>query len=242
MDEPRGTYPSNPGSSIPARRARPEDRIGSGDHFSAPLGWSRNGRLRFTRGAHRVVIRADSHLRDLYRAHFAERMPKICVQGSVVTIRYSRVPSRDWANCRSELPAEVALNARIPWDIEVRGGASRLIADLRELRLGSLGIYGGASRLEVMLPTPSGTLAVTILGGASNVAIRRPEGVAARLRVGGGATLLRFDDRRIGAAGGELDLLSRDYDGAAVRYEVAITGDANNVTIDEFSAPEMEGT
>jgi hypothetical protein len=134
-----------------------------------------------------------------------------------------------------------ALNARIPWDIEVRGGASRLIADLRELRLGSLGIYGGASRLEVMLPTPSGTAAVTILGGASNVAIRRPEGVATRLRVGGGATLLGFDDRRIGAAGGELDLRSRDYDGATGRYDVTITGGANSVTIDGFSVPGKEG-
>jgi hypothetical protein len=76
-------------------------------------------------------------------------------------------------------------------------------------------------------------VAVVILGGASNVAIRRPEGVAARLRVDGGATNLKFDDRYIGAAGGELDLLSGDYDGAADRYDIAITGGANNLSIDK---------
>ena len=57
--------------------------------------------------------------------------------------------------------------------------------------------------------------------------------IQARLRVGGGVTLLKFDDRCIGAAGGELDLQSRGYDGATDRYDVAVTGGANNATFDE---------
>ena len=157
----------------------------------------------------------------------------IATRRGTVTIRYSGAQSCDWLDCGSECPAEVALNARIPWEIEVRGGASQLVVDLRGLRLGSLSVDGGASRLEVLLPVPSGTVAVVILGGASNVAIHRPEGVAARLRVGGGVTLLKFDDRRIGAAGSELDLQSRGYDGATDRYDVAVTGGANNATLDE---------
>jgi len=206
------------------------------DHFAAQLGVSRSGRLRFMNGAHRVAIRADLRGRGLYRARFGDRMPMVGVQGGVVTIRYPRVPACDWLDCPSERPAEVELNARIPWEIEVRGGASRLVADLRELRIGSLSMNGGASRLQMMLPTPAGAVLVVILGGASNVAIRRPEGVAARLRVGGGATHLRFDDRRIGAAGSELDLRDRAYDGAANRYDVAVTGGANNVSIDHQPA------
>ncbi|MCA1718939.1 MAG: hypothetical protein LC781_19630 [Actinobacteria bacterium] len=202
MDEPRGTDPTNLGNPIAARRALPEEWCG--DHFAAPLGSSTSGRLRFINGAHRVVIRADAHVRGLYRARFGDRMPTIWVHGGAVTIRYPQVAACDWLNCRSERPAEVALNALIPWDVEVRGGASRFVADLRGLR-----------------------------GGASNVAIPRPAGVAARLCVGGGATLLKFDDRRIGAAGGELDLRDRDYDGAIGRYDVAVTGGANNLSIDK---------
>jgi hypothetical protein len=71
-----------------------------------------------------------------------------------VTIRYPRVPPCDWLSCRSERPAEVELNARMTWAVEVRGGASRILADLRGLRLGSLGLDGGASRLEVVLVAP----------------------------------------------------------------------------------------
>jgi hypothetical protein len=233
MDEPGGAYPTNFESSIPARRTQPEDRGRCGDHFSAPLGSSKNGRLRFMNGAHRIAIGADLHLRGLYRARFGDRMPAIRVQGGVVIIRFPRVPACDWVKCGPERPAEVELSARIPWDLEVRGGASWLVADLRGLRLGSLKVDGGANRLEVTLPAPSGTVALAILGGASNVAIRRPEGVAARLCVSGGATNLKLDHRRVGAAGGELDLRDGGYDGATDRYEVVITGGANNMIIDE---------
>jgi hypothetical protein len=43
------------------------------DHFAAPLGASKSGSLRFTNGAHRVAIRADSHGLGLYRARFGDR-------------------------------------------------------------------------------------------------------------------------------------------------------------------------
>src|SRR5918999_1894215 len=185
MTEPRGTDHTELGNAIPARRTPPEDRGGGGDHFAAPLGSSRSGRLRFTNGAHRIAIRADLHLRGLYRARIGDRMPIVGVHGGIVTIRYPRVASCDWTSNRPERPAEVALNAGFPWDVEVRGGASRLLADLSRLRLGSLKVDGGVSRLEVVLPAPSGTVNVVILGGSSNVAIRRPEGVTVRLRVDG---------------------------------------------------------
>ena len=213
MSEPRATDPTNPRYPIAAHGTAPEDHGGSGGYFAAPLGSSKNGRLRFRNGAHRIVIRADSHLQGLYRASFGDRMPTVGVQSGIVTILYPRIPVDDWLNRRSERLAGVELNARIPWDIEIRGGASRLVADLRGLRLGALSVDGGASRLEVVLPAPSGTVVVVVLGGASNVAIQRPKGIAARLRVRGGATKLKFDDRRIGASGGELDLQSWNYEG-----------------------------
>jgi hypothetical protein len=241
MDEPRDTDPMNLMKPVAAPRTPPEDRGGSGDHFTAPLGFLRSGRLRFTNGAHRVVIRADSHLRGLYHACFGDRMPTVVVQGGTVTIRYPQVLTCDWLNCRSERPAEVALNACIPWDLEVRGGVSGLVADLHGLRLGSLSLEGGASRVKVVLPAPSGTVSVVILGGASNVTIRRPEGVAAWLRVSGGTTNLKFDDRRISAVGGELDLRDRVYDSANC-YDVAVTGGVNNVSIDKQQGATGRGS
>src|SRR5215208_2485819 len=115
-------------------------------------------------------------------------MPVVEVRGGVVSIRSTWVASCDWTGNHPERPAEVALNAGIPWDVEVRG-ASRLLADLSGLRLGSLSVEGGVTNLT-------------------------------------------FDDRRIGATGGELVLRSRGYEDAVDRYDIAVTGGANNMSIE----------
>lgn len=232
MTEPRGTDYTNHANPIPAHRTFPENRSGDGPHVAVPIASMTRGRLRFTNGAHRIIIRAESHMRDLYRARFGKRMPTVGARRGVVTVRYTRFPTSDWLDCGSERPADIVLNQSIPWDIEVHGGASRFVADLRALQFRSLRLDGGASRLEVMLPAPSGIVTILILGGANNIAIRRPDGVSARLRVEGGVTNLRFDDRRIGGAGGEVDLCNTDYGGATGRYDIAITGGGENVSVE----------
>jgi hypothetical protein len=231
MTEPRSNCPTNFRNPEVLRRMPQGNRYGDEGHFAAQLGKSRRGYLRFTNGAHRIAILAGSFTEELYRARFDHPTPTVSVRGGVVIVRYPQIRACDWLGYPTERPATVELNVHIPWNIEIRGGASRLTINLCELRLGSLGFDGGASRLEVMLPVPSGTVAVAILGGASNVAIRRPGEVAARLYVAGGATHLTFDGRHFGAVGGDVDLRSRDYDVAVARYDIAVTGGANNVIV-----------
>lgn len=203
-----------------------------GSDFVVPLDALRSGRLVFASAASRVMLRADASIGDLCRVRFGGRVPRIGAEEGTVTIRYPRFQLSDWFSYPRERPAEVALNAQVPWDIEIHDGASRLTADLRGLVLRSLEVSGGASRLELRLPPPSGAVAVRVLGGASKVAIYRPEGVAVRIRVDGGSTNLAFDDQRFGAVGGELSLLSPDFEGAPDRYDITITGGVSNLTID----------
>lgn len=203
-----------------------------GGEFRTPLGSSRRGRLVFASGASRTTLRADPSMADLYRARFEGRAPRVVAGEDTVTIRYPRFPLFDWFGYPRERPAEVALNARVPWDVEIREGASRLTADLRGLELRSFELSGGASRVEVTLPPPLGTVPVRVLGGASHVAIHRPEGVAARVRVVGGSTSLAYDRQRFGAVGGEVSLRSPDYEDAPDRYDITITGGASDLTID----------
>jgi DNA-binding MarR family transcriptional regulator len=201
-----------------------------GDGLSVPLGATTNGRLVFERGASAVEIHGDSSMTDMFRARFEEPEPKIQAQDGTVTVRQrlGRSPSLG----RGERAGEVALNVTIPWEIEVRGGASGLSADLGVLALESLEIKGGASETVLVLPRPSGSVALRVLGGASDLAIRRPEGVPVRVLVRAGATSLAVDEQRFGAVGGETRWQSPGYDSTADRYDVEVSGGTAGFTID----------
>jgi hypothetical protein len=222
MNRPENNEPVSGGNS--AQGADNE----RGDHFAAPLGSITGGRLEFVRGTANLTLRTDHATANLYHARFEGPEPRVRAEAGAVTIDYPRTfHPFDWRT----RAAEVTLNGSIPWEIGVRGGASRLDADLRGLRLGSFEVSGGASRVELKLPKPSGTVPIRIAGGASNVAIRRPKGVAARVRVGGGATKLSLDEQRFGAIGGEVRLESTDYATAVPRYEIEVQGGANNLSV-----------
>jgi hypothetical protein len=232
VNEPKSNEPMSDADPVATEGTAPE-RPG-GHYWSAPLGLLRSGLLLFVSGASNVTVHADPSIKELYRARFEGQVPTVGVQAGTITIEYPRFPPSDQRFYWLERRAEVALNVSITWHIEVRGSASRLTADLHEAHLGSLKLAGGASRIEIMLPRPLGTVQVCILGGASNGTIHRPHGVAARVNASGGATNLTFDEKHFGAIGGEVSLQSPDYDDVANRYEIEVTGGANNLTIDEI--------
>ena len=127
--------------------------------------------------------------------------------------------------------ADFALTAAVPWDISLRGGMWKLVADLRALRLTALEVTGGASDIEITLPAPVGVVPVRVSGGASKVLLRRPAGTEARAEMSGGASQLVFDGQRLGAVGGRTVLASGGFADATDRYEIRFTGGASQVTV-----------
>jgi hypothetical protein len=229
VNEPKGNDPMRDGDPGTAGRTAPKGQ--SNEYFAAPLGSLSSGHLLFVSGTSNVTIHANPSMEDLYRARFKGQVPIVRVKGGTVSIVDTRFPRFGPRDFWLERPVEVALNATITWHIEVSGSTSRFTANLCKLRLGSINLAGGASRIGIMLPRPSGTVSVRISGGASNVIIHRPEGVAARVHASGGATNLTFDEKHFGAIGGDVNLQSPDYREAANRYDIEVTGGANNLTI-----------
>jgi len=194
----------------------------------APLAGVTAGRLEFTKGAAKVSLRGDSSLTELYRAAFEGPAPEITVTGGTVTVQQRRrFRPFDW---RSQ-SAEFALTTAVPWDISLRGGMWKLVADFRELRLTRLEVTGGASDIEIFLPQPAGVVPVRLAGGASEVMVHRPRGTEARAEVSGGASALVFDGQRLGAVGGRTVLSSGGFADAADRYEIRFAGGASHVTV-----------
>jgi hypothetical protein len=196
--------------------------------FATPLGTVQSGRLVFADGAARLTLRADSAMDDLYRARFEGSPPKIDVQDGTVTIRRSRRFALFDMRRHAE---EVTLNAAVPWEIDVRGGAAQTDADLTGLDLSSFTLKSGSSELTLTLPHPSGIVPIRLIGGAVKVCIRRPDGVAARLSLHGGVSKLTFDAQRFGALSGKIQLQSPGYTDAANCYEIEVTGGASELTV-----------
>jgi uncharacterized membrane protein len=161
---------------------------------SAPIRGATKGRLRFPRGAASVTVRAQTGMRELFWATFTGTKPRVNVVGNAVDI----IGSRSFSPVTWRLEsAQIALNDSIPWEIEVQGGAWRLTCDLRGLRLSMVTLEGGAGKVELHLPHPSGTVPIHFAGGASDISVLRPVGVPVRVAVEGRIGKLQVDGRSI---------------------------------------------
>ncbi len=200
---------------------------GTPGEFSGPLGALKSARLRFMSGSSKVTMRTDARMPQLYLARFEGKVPTVREERGTVSIQYPRFSLMDWR----KQAAEITLNETIPWQLELKGGVSRLDAELGALRLESLELTGGTSEVVVRLPPPSGTVPIRVTGGASDLSFHLPAGTAARLQVKGGASKLAFQDHRLGAVGGLLNLESPDYKSASDRYDIEVTGGASNLSV-----------
>ncbi len=199
-----------------------------GKHFSASLGNVRRGSLVFENGTTRLTIRAGDDREELYHAHFEHPIPEVKVQGGNVSMKYTGIPFLTFR----EKPAEVILNRRIPWKVEIKVGASRLNADLRGLDLTSFEIHWGVSGATIALPRPEGTVPVKISGGASNVTISRPRGVPVRVYVHPGGKNLRLDGERFSETESKR-WESAGYGRAKDRYEIEVAFGAKDLVVEE---------
>jgi hypothetical protein len=199
-----------------------------GREVEVALGAAPAGRLVFANGAGQLTLRTDANLDRLVRASFRGTPPKANLERETLTFRYPRVARPlEWRHRH----ADVTLSTSVPWEIECKGGAAEVDADLRGLRLLSLVIGAGASGVQVHLPPPEGTVPVKIGGGASNVRLARPAEVPVRLRIRGGAAHLAFGNEEFGAIGGPISLQSDDFDRQTDRYEITVGGGASRLSV-----------
>jgi hypothetical protein len=205
-----------------------------GSDFSAPLAGVTSGRLEFRRGASRVTIRTEA-MDDLFRAHFEGPVPEVAVDRGTVAIRYRPLSPADWVGfawLMDEHSADLALSRAVPWDVVVRGGVSRLDADLSGLQLTGFEIRGGASNVELVLDEPRGMVPIRVRGGVSHVTILRPAGVPVGTTVRGGISKLALDDQRFGAIGGQTRVTTGAWRQATSGYDIEIAGGASHLTVE----------
>ncbi|HVH66071.1 MAG TPA: hypothetical protein VM674_08545 [Candidatus Acidoferrum sp.] len=184
-------------------------------------------RLVFPHGVANLTIRADASMAETYHAAFEGPKPQVSEQDGVISIDYPRFNPLIWGRTA----ADITINPARAWAFEIGGGVSRWDGDLRPVTVNSIDIRGGASEVALQLPSPAGSVPIHVSGGASKMTLRRPDGVPARLAVGGGASKLGLDDQFFGAVGGPVRLESGNYSTATDRYDVEIGGGASKITV-----------
>jgi len=123
----------------------------------------------------------------------------------------------------------VTLTDRIPWTIQVGGGAANQRLDLRHLQLAKLQVSGGANRLDAQLPTPKGTVLIEVSGGANNVTLRAPSHSDWRVAVSGGVSAVTVNGSSSGNLGGDFQQQSPGYAAATDRFDIEISGGASHI-------------
>ena len=199
-----------------------------GGMYSAPLEDLETARLVVSSPVSRLTARAGASRGNLYQASFEGPVPDVKVRDGIVTIRY---PRRIWALTGEKRAAEVKLNSTIPWQIEIQGGAAEIIAELGGLNLTGLEIKGGLGMSRVELPVPSGVVPIRISGGALEISVRRPAGVAARVHLKGWASTFIFDDQTFSNMGNDVRLQSAGYEATAPYYDIEVASSVSMVTI-----------
>jgi hypothetical protein len=205
-----------------------------GSDFSAPVAGVTAGHLEFRRGASRVTIRTEA-MDDLFRAHFEGPVPEVAVDRGMVAIRYRPLSPAHWVGfawLTDEQSADITLSRAVPWDLVVRGGVSRLDADLSGLLVTGVEIRGGASNVELVLDEPRGIVPIRVRGGVSHVTILRPAGVPVGASVRGGISKLALDDQRFGAIGGQTRVTTGAWHQATSGYDIEIAGGASHLTVE----------
>ncbi len=206
-------------------REAPSDE---GGIFSAPLGDLENGRLVVSSGVTQLTVRTNDTMAELYQVRFEGPLPEVKAREGVVTIRY---PRRLWVLSAGQRAAEVTLSAAIPWRIVIQGGASAITAELGRLDLAGLEVKGGLSMIHLELGVPSGVVPIRISGGASDVTVRRPAGVAARVHLKGWASAFVFDDQTFSNVGNNVRLQSPGFDPTAPYYDIEVSSSVSMITI-----------
>jgi hypothetical protein len=180
--------------------------------------------LNFDTGLERFTVMADADTPALLDARLGAPLPVVWATHQQIHIRY-RLGSR---LRRRPDPSRVRLSARVPWTLEVHGGAAHLDADLRGLDIQALTFHAALAAATLTLPAPRGEVPVR-MGTAQSVRITRPARVPMRVEVGGGATRVCLDGRRRPAAGYGLTAETPGPATATDRYLVLVTGSADDL-------------
>jgi hypothetical protein len=133
---------------------------------------------------------------------------------------------------------QIRVASDIPTSLTINVGAGEFDVDLSDVGVTDAHINIGASSMRLVLPKPSGDVAIRINGGASTITLVVPDGVETRIATTGGLLSLRSDNTRLGSGGGTggcvacgSSVETSAYSTAHDRVTVTISAGASSIVV-----------
>jgi hypothetical protein len=174
------------------------------------------GSFNVTGGASDVLVRATSDQDNL--------STKTTYRADQVDVRVDQT-DRGFRFASAPMHIDIQLASDLPTSFEMNAGAGEFVIDLRDVKVTDARINVGAASLRVVLPKPTGDVAITVTAGASNVVIEVPEGTEARVNTTGAVISVRSDNPRV--SGTE----TTGYASAKDRVTVRVNAGASSLVI-----------
>lgn len=200
---------------------------------TAAVGSLDHAALEIDVGAATITVQGGAPEGDLAKADidFSGPKPQVILDTSSGRLKISQSGGSFGLFRTTRFTLRLLIDSSLPWTISTNSGAATSTYNLADVHVGSIDINTGASREDITLGRPSGIVPVTVNGGALTVSLHRPAGIAASVKVSGGAVSLGADGEQHRGIGNQ-SWQSSGYEGATDAYRVDVNGGACTVTID----------
>ncbi|MHB8840738.1 MAG: LiaI-LiaF-like domain-containing protein [Candidatus Aquicultor sp.] len=167
----------------------------------------------------------------LFEGHFYSR-PEVTVskRGDVLEakLRQSEWPWTPHAHWQGD-DWNIGFNEKTPLTLRLSTGANRAFIDLTDNNVELVELNTGASDMTLKLPKASGFTRAIVKGGAADIKLEVPQGVAARIKSTGALSSLNVNTGRFPRT--DSGYASPDYDTAQNKVDIEINTGVSSISV-----------
>jgi len=205
--------------------------------FSQPYDASiKAARLNISGGIN--TFRLNDTTSDLFKADTKEFHGRYQLLGhkedSIYVMDFSMKSNKgnwNWGNNNENNIADISLNTKPEWEINVDAGATDLNFDLSKYKLRELKLSGGAGQFVVKVGQPLETTNINVSTGASDVTIEVPENAAVHIESSTGLSSNTFDGF---TKNGDGNYETTNFDAAKNKMYIHISGGVSDFKVNKY--------
>lgn len=197
----------------------------------------KNARLNISGGAN--TFRLNDTTTELFKADTKQFHGRYSLQAnkedSVYVLDFSNNHTKNgwnWGNDNENNIADISLNTKPVWEINIQAGATDLNFDLSKYKVKELELSGGAGQFVVKMGQPLETTNINVSTGASDVTIEVPENAACHIESDTGLSDHDFDSSFVKDSDGNYETAS--FGAAKNKIYIHISGGISNFKVHKY--------